>query len=88
MAGLAEAFGAPGADGEVDITMLALHLCVSATPELGAGKAVEVARWLTDPEAEREAKRAAERAAPRRGAGSAESESRRRGEDDGGGGRL
>ena len=62
MAGLAEAFGAPGADGEVDITMLALHLCVSATPELGAGKAVEVARWLTDPEAEREAKRAAERA--------------------------
>jgi hypothetical protein len=46
----------------VDITMLALHLCVSATPELGAGKAVEVARWLTDPEAEREAKRAAERA--------------------------
>jgi hypothetical protein len=62
MAGLAEAFGAPGVDGEVDITMLALHLCVSATPELGAGKAVEVARWLTDPEAEREAKRAAERA--------------------------
>ena len=61
MAGLAEAFGAPGADGEVDITMLAFHLCVSATPELGAGKAVEVARWLTDPEAERSAaKRTAE----------------------------
>ena len=85
MAGLAEAFGAPGADGEVDITMLALHLCVSATPELGAGKAVAVARWLTDPEAERGGERAAERAG-RRGAGSAESESRRRGEDDGGGG--
>ena len=68
MAGLAEAFGAPGADGEVDITMLALHLCVSATPELGAGKAVEVARWLTDPEAEREASaRRSGRSAPRRG---------------------
>ena len=53
MAGLAECFGAPGVDGEVDIVSLALHLCVSATPELGAGKAVEVARWLIDPEAER-----------------------------------
>ena len=57
MAGLAECFGAPGPDGEVDIVSLALHLCVSATPELGAGKAVEVAKWLIDPEAEREKKR-------------------------------
>jgi hypothetical protein len=80
MAGLAECFGAPGPDGEVDIVSLALHLCVSATPELGAGKAVEVAKWLIDPEAEREEKRVLAKAEREKERAERRAKGRRRGE--------
>ena len=46
MRGLADAFGEPGEDGVVDVVALAMHLCVSTTPEIGAGKAVRVAECL------------------------------------------
>jgi hypothetical protein len=48
MQGLAEAFGGPGEGGDapVDATMMAMHLCVSATAEAGVGKALEVATLL------------------------------------------
>ena len=76
MRGLAEAFGEPGVDGAVDIKMLAMHLCISSSPEVGAGKAVAVAQILIDPEEvrleqkkkEKEEKEAAELEARKEGA--------------------